>query len=66
MTAVTRGRACEGKQKLTERHALKIVGWRVSNGAAPGSLNAYECPFDPSHWHVGHVPGRGKRSGGRS
>ena len=65
MSTITRSRACGDKRKLSRADAEAQLTRLIEAGAAEGSMNAYRCPFDSSHWHVGHTPGRGKR-GGRS
>ena len=59
--SITKAKACEGKQQLTEAAARRQVERLVAAGAAAGAVAAYRCPFG-NHWHSGHVPGRGKRS----
>lgn len=65
MSTITRSRACGDKRKLSRAGAEALLARLVEAGSAEGSMNAYQCPFDRSHWHVGHTPGRAKR-GGRS
>jgi hypothetical protein len=47
MSTITRARACKGKRKLTRDAAHRTVARLTAAGAAPGSLNAYECPSTP-------------------
>jgi hypothetical protein len=52
----TKGRKCSGKRRYaTEPKALAVVRRRISQGAAPDTLDAYPCEFCDGY-HVGHRP----------
>lgn len=53
----TKGRACDGKMKRTEKDARRHVRYLRTLAAGRSSVQAYKCSFCDG-WHVGHRPRR--------
>lgn len=45
---------CGGKIDYLDKRSAKLVIRKMKG--REGRLNAYRCPEDAQHWHVGHPP----------
>lgn len=48
-----RERACLFKSRHTERSAQREARRLLAKGET--RIRAYQCPLDPTHWHVGRI-----------